>query len=80
MSDFHRTLNDISKHIDSNNMKYMCQGVVMPAEMEEIKCPLNLLRELEECSKIYDGNIQSTSDRKNLIWLTSLSSVSVLGD
>ena len=61
MSDFHRTLNDISKHIDSNtlkNMKYMCRGVVVPAKMEEIKCPLDLLRELEECNKIYDGNVQ----------------------
>lgn len=61
MSDFHRTLIDISKCIDSNafkHMKFMCRGVIMPAKMEEVKCPLDLLRELEECSKIYDGNVQ----------------------
>ena len=61
MDNFRRTVIDVSKHINSDtlkNMKYACKDFIMPAKMGEIKCPLDLLKELEECNKICKGNVQ----------------------
>ena len=61
MSDFHRVLNELSKHIDSdtlNGLKYMCQDLFKPAKLEKITTSLMLLTELERCDKIHDGDVQ----------------------
>ena len=46
---------DLSKHIDTHtldNLKYLCQDVVVPIKMEKVKTALDLFRALEECGKI----------------------------
>ena len=60
MNKFHLVLNEIAKHIDSDtlkSMKYMCRNFIMPAKMEKIKTPLELLTVLEEDYKIFDGDV-----------------------
>ena len=61
MSDFHRVLNEVAKYIDSetlSSLKFMCKDLFKPAKLEKINTPLMLLTELEQCSKIRDGDVQ----------------------
>ena len=65
MSNFYRVLNEVSKYIDTdtlNSMKYMCGNVVVPAKMEKVTTALDLLKELEGCGKIRDGDVQFLID------------------
>ena len=64
-SKFNRTLIELSQHITSDlleNMKYMCQDVVLPAKMERVKTALNLFQALEECGKISINDTQYLMD------------------
>ena len=57
---FHWVLSDISKQINSDTldrMKYKCRGVLSAMQMDKIKTSLDLLKELEECGKISDGDV-----------------------
>lgn len=65
MEKFHLTLIEVSKYITSDvldDMKYLCQDVVVPARMEKVKSSLDLFRALEECGKISITNTQYLID------------------
>jgi len=62
---FHWTLIELSKQITSDvldNLKYMCQDVVVPTRMEKVKTPLDLFQALEECGKLSINNVQYLVD------------------
>ena len=65
MERFHRTLIEVSRHITSDildNLKYMCQDVVVPTRMEKVRTARDLFQALEECGKISINNTQYLID------------------
>ena len=58
---FRKTLVELGKHITTEtleDLKYLCQDVVLPARMEKVKTARDLFLALEECGKISATNTQ----------------------
>ena len=65
MENFHRTMIELAKYITSDvldNLKYLCQDVVLPSRMERVRKPLDLFQALEECGKISVNDTQYLID------------------
>ena len=59
------TLLELAKYITSDvldNLKYLCQDVVLPSRMEKVKTARDLFQALEECGKISVNNTQYLID------------------
>ena len=65
MDKFHVTLLELAKYITTDvldNLKYLCQDVVLPSRMERVKTARDLFQALEECGKISVNNTQYLID------------------